>query len=171
MDLYGPKCVECSGFGHIQADCGNLKLAKRKALHATLSDDSSKDQRILALIALHADYEESQSSDEEELREAYGILYFKFTKLRETNQKNVMELNTMKTEKSTLLHKITDLKEKLMDTQLQLQKFSDNKLAQMLTRQKCSFDKTGLEYVATTDASNIASTSKTVFVKRSVLEP
>lgn len=24
-DLYGPKCVECSGFGHIQADCGNFK--------------------------------------------------------------------------------------------------------------------------------------------------
>jgi hypothetical protein len=40
-DLY--KCVKCSGFGHIQANCGNLKQAKRKALHATLSDDSSKD--------------------------------------------------------------------------------------------------------------------------------
>jgi predicted ATP-grasp superfamily ATP-dependent carboligase len=81
---------------------------KRKALHATLSDNSSKDQRIFALIAPHADSEESQSSDEEELKEAYGILYIKFTKLRETNQKNLKELNTMKTEKSTLLQKIMD---------------------------------------------------------------
>jgi hypothetical protein len=41
----------------------------------------------------------------------------------------------------------------------------------MLTRQKCSSDKTGFGYVANTDASNIASTSNTVFVKPSVLEP
>jgi hypothetical protein len=24
-DHYDPKCVECSGIGHIQANCGNLK--------------------------------------------------------------------------------------------------------------------------------------------------
>jgi len=24
-DPRGPRCFECSGFGHIQADCGNLK--------------------------------------------------------------------------------------------------------------------------------------------------
>jgi hypothetical protein len=51
-----------------------------------------------------------------------------------------------------------------MDAQLQLEKFSDKKLAQMLTGQKCSFDKTGLGYVAT-DSSSIASTSRTVFGK------
>lgn len=51
------------------------------------------------LIALHVDFEESQSSDEEELKEAYGILYIKSTKLRETNKNNVMKLNTMKIQK------------------------------------------------------------------------
>jgi hypothetical protein len=40
----------------------------------------------------------------------------------------------------------------------------------MLTGQKCSSDKTGLGYVAT-NSSNIASTSKTVFVKPSSSEP
>jgi hypothetical protein len=50
-------------------------------------------------------------------------------KLRESNQKKVMKLNTMKTERDTLLHKITELGDKLMDAQLQLEKFSDNKLA------------------------------------------
>jgi hypothetical protein len=52
-----------------------------------------------------------------------------------------------------------------MDAQLQLKK-----LAQMLTSQKCISDKTGLGYVAI-DSSNIASTSRTVFVKPSSSEP
>lgn len=30
-DQRGPKCFECSGFGHIQADCGNLKKGKGNA--------------------------------------------------------------------------------------------------------------------------------------------
>lgn len=78
------------------------------------------------------------------------------------------ELNNQKIEKGTLLQKITDLEDKLMEVQLQLEKFSDNKLAQMLTGQKFSSNKTGLRYVATTDASSIASTSKIVFVKPSI---
>jgi hypothetical protein len=40
----------------------------------------------------------------------------------------------------------------------------------MLTGQKCSFDKTGLGYVAT-DSSNVASTFRTVFLKPSRSEP
>jgi hypothetical protein len=40
----GPRCFECSGFGHIRADCGNLKQAKEKAYNATLSDESEEDE-------------------------------------------------------------------------------------------------------------------------------
>jgi hypothetical protein len=72
----------------------------------------------LALIAPHADSEESLSNDEEELKKASRILYIEFPKLTETNQKNVMELKTMKTEKNTLLQKITNLEGKLMDAQV-----------------------------------------------------
>jgi hypothetical protein len=97
-------------------------------------------------------------------------MYMELMKLRESNQKKVIKLNTMKTERDTLLQKITDLKDKLMDAQLQLEKFSENKIAQMLTGHKCSSDKTSLGYVAT-DSSNIASTSKTVFFKPSGSEP
>jgi len=78
-------CVECSGFGHIQADCGNLMQANEKAFHSTLSNDSNKNQRILVLIAPHVDSEESHSSDEEELKEGYRILCIKFKELREIN--------------------------------------------------------------------------------------
>jgi hypothetical protein len=91
-------------------------------------------------------------------------------KLRESNQKKLIKLNTMKTESDTLLQKISDLEDKLMDAQLQLEKFSDNKIAQMLTGQKCLFDKTGLGYVAT-DSPNIAYTSRIVFFKPSGSEP
>jgi hypothetical protein len=34
-----PKSFECSGFGHMRADYGNLKQAKGKAYNATLSDE------------------------------------------------------------------------------------------------------------------------------------
>jgi len=91
-------------------------------------------------------------------------MYMELIKLKESNQKKVIKLNTMKTERDTLLQKITELEDKLMDAQLQLEKFSDNKLAQMLTGQECSSDKTGLGYAAT-NSSNIASTSRTVFMK------
>jgi len=118
--------------------------------------------------ALH-DLYYSEHGDEE-LKEEYCAMYMELMKLRESNQKKVIKLNTMKTERDTLLQKITDLEDKLMDAQLQLEKFSDNKIAQMLTGQKCSSNKTGLRYVAT-DSSNIASTSRTAFLKPSGSEP
>jgi hypothetical protein len=78
----------------------------------------------------------------------------------------------LKTEKSTLLQKTNDLEDELVEAQLQLEKFTDNKLAQMLSGQKCSSNKTSLGFVvATYDVSNIASSSKTVFVKPKVEEP
>jgi len=45
-------------------------------------------------------------------------------------------------------------------------KFSNNKLVQMLSDQKCCFDKSGLGFNKfTTSSSHIASTSRTMFVK------
>jgi hypothetical protein len=90
------------------ANCGNLKQAKEKALNATLSNDSEKEeilgkeQKFMAFITPHADPEEGQSyysksSDKEHLKEAYKVLYIKFMKLREPHQQNVLELNNLKT--------------------------------------------------------------------------
>jgi len=90
-------------------------------------------------------------------------------KLRETRQHHLQELNSLQTEKSSLLLKIQDLEEKLLETQLQLERVTDEKLTYMLSIQKISIDKIGLGYVAS--ASNIPSTSKTVFVKPTVPEP
>jgi len=56
----------------------------------------------------------------------------------------------------------------LLETQLQLEKVTDEKLTRMLSIQKSPNDKTGLGYVAS--SSDVPSSSKTVFVKPTVLE-
>jgi hypothetical protein len=67
-----------------------------------------------------------------------------------------------------LLHKVQELEEKLLETQLQLERVTDEKLTRMLSIQKSPNDKTGLGYVAS--SSDIPSSSKTIFVKPAVLE-
>jgi hypothetical protein len=61
MDPKGPRCFECSGFGHIQADCGNLKKSKGKAYNVTLSDESGEEalesEKCLAFVAPHVEEE------------------------------------------------------------------------------------------------------------------
>jgi hypothetical protein len=45
----------------------------------------------------------------------------------------VLELNSLKTEKTTMLIKINDLEERLLETQLQLERVIDEKLTHMLS--------------------------------------
>jgi hypothetical protein len=89
--------------------------------------------------------------------------------LRETRKQHIHELNSLLTEKSSLLLKIQDLEKKRLETQLQLERVIDEKLTHMLSIQKSLTDKTGLGYVAS--PSDIPSTSRTVFVKPTVPEP
>jgi hypothetical protein len=107
-DPRGPRCCECSGIGHMREDCRNIRHAEGKAFNATHSkseeeETSDMDQKYLAFIAPHEEFEGSQSyysessdKEREELKEAYGLL-------QETNKKNVKELNNLKMEKGTLL--------------------------------------------------------------------
>jgi len=82
-DPRGPRCFECSGFGHIRADCGNLKKGKGKAYNATLSDESKEEapesKKFLAFVAPHVEEKDSYYSDHsdngKELKEAYKTLY------------------------------------------------------------------------------------------------
>jgi hypothetical protein len=79
------------------------------------------------------------------------------------------DLNGLQTEKSSLLLKVQELEEKLLETQLQLERVTDEKLTRMLSIQKSPTNKTGLGYVAS--SSDAPSSSKTVFVKPTVSEP
>jgi len=176
-DPRGPRCFECSGFEHIRADCGNLKKGKGKAYNVTLSDESEEEapesEKFLAFVAPHVEEEDSYYSEHsdngEELNEAYKTLYIECEKLREGRKKHLHDLNNLQTEKSTLLHKIQELEEKLLETQLQLERVTDEKLACMMSIQKSPTNKTGLGYVA--PPTDTPSTSKTVFVKPVVPEP
>jgi hypothetical protein len=97
-DSRGPRCYECSGYGHMRAFCENLKQDKGKSLNTTLSDDSeeeetpSKDPKFLAFTTSYNDPVESRSyysksSGEEDLKEVYKTLFIKFMKLRKVNQR------------------------------------------------------------------------------------
>jgi hypothetical protein len=168
----GPRCFECSGFGHIRADYGNLRKGKGKAYNVTLGDESEEEapesEKFLAFVAPHVEEKDSyyskHSNNEEELKEAYKTLYIEYKKLREGRKQHLNDLNNLQTEKSSLLLKVQELEEKLLETQLQLERVTDEKLTRILSIQKRPTDKTSLRYVA-------PSSSKTVFVKPTVSEP
>jgi hypothetical protein len=63
--------------------------------------------------------------------------------LREVNQLHVKKLNNLESERSKLIEKIICLEDELIESQMQLEKISNDKLVQMLKGQKCSFDQTG----------------------------
>jgi hypothetical protein len=176
-DPKGPKCFECSGFGHIQAGCGNLKKGKGKAYNVTLSDELEEEEapeseKFLAFVAPLVEEEDSyyseHSDDGEELNEVYKTLYIEFKKLREGRKQHIHDLNSLQTKKSSLLRKIQELDEKLQETQLQLERVTNEKLTHMLSIQKSPTDKIGLGYVA--PPYDTPSTFRTVFVKPAVPE-
>jgi hypothetical protein len=102
-DPRGPRCYECAGFGHIRADCENLKQGKGKAYNATLSDESEEEEaleqeKFLAFVALHIEEEDPYSEhndDGEELKEAYKTHYIEFEKLRECLKQHIHDLNSL----------------------------------------------------------------------------
>jgi len=98
------------------------------------------------------------------MQSAYQLQYVEFLKLREKYKQQILELNSLMTEKTSMLIKINDLEERLLETQLQLEKVSDEKLTHMLSIHKCPNDKTGLGYVPTS-IFDTPSTSKTIFVR------
>jgi len=112
-DPRGSICYECSGFGHIRANCGNLKQGKGKDYNTTLSDESEEEEapekeKFLAFVALHVEEEDSYleySDDGEELKEAYKTLYIVFEKLREGRKQHIHDLNSLQIEKSSLCGK------------------------------------------------------------------
>jgi len=92
------------------------------------------------------------------MQSAYQLQYVDFLKLREKYKQQVQELNSLRTEKTSILIKINDLEERLPETQLQLERVLDKKLIHMLSIHKCPTNKNGLGYVS-------PSTSQTIFVK------
>jgi hypothetical protein len=53
--------------------------------------------------------------------------------LREKYKQQVQELNSLRIEKTTMLIKINDLENRLLETQLQFERLTDEKLTHMLS--------------------------------------
>jgi hypothetical protein len=106
----------------------------------TLNDESEEEEalgqeKFLAFVAPLVEEEDSYYSghneeDGEEFKEAYKTLYVE--KLREARKQHIHEINSLQIEKSSLLLKIQGLEEKLQETQLQLERVTDEKLTHML---------------------------------------
>jgi hypothetical protein len=111
-DPRGPRCFECSGFGHIRVDCGNLKKGKGKAYNVTLNDESkekaTESKKFLVFVAPLVEEEDSYYSEHsdngDELNEAYKTLYVEYEKLKEGRNQHLHDLNSLQTEKSSLLN-------------------------------------------------------------------
>jgi ABC-type phosphate transport system auxiliary subunit len=67
------------------------------------------------------------------MQSAYQLQYVEFLKLREKYKQLVLELNSLRTEKTSMLIKIKDLEDRLLETQLQLEIVSDDKPTHMLS--------------------------------------
>jgi hypothetical protein len=102
-DPRGPRCFECSRFGYIRADCGNLKKDKGKAYNVTLNDESEEEapesKKFLTFVAPLVEEEDSYYSEHsdngDELNEAYKTLYVEYEKLREGRKQHLHDLNSL----------------------------------------------------------------------------
>jgi hypothetical protein len=90
----------------------------------TLSDESEEEtpesEKFLAFVAPLVEEEDSYYSEHsdngDELKEAYKTLYVEYEKLRERRKQHLHDLNSLQTEKSSLLLRIQELEEKLLET-------------------------------------------------------
>jgi hypothetical protein len=137
-DHHGPRCYECSGYGHIRFNCSNLKNSKGKALNVTLSDDSDydkidetpgKDSNYLAFTASYDSSHESnnyysensESEDEQnEIKSIYNKLFVKYFELRNLNKQHVKRLNEFEIKRSKLIEKVKCLEDELSESQSHL---------------------------------------------------
>jgi len=96
-------CGQIAGISSMHKERLSTSLSVTEEEEETLG----KDPKFLAFTTSHNDLESKsyypESSDEDDLKEAYKTLFIKFVKLRETHQKNVLELNMLKIEKNALL--------------------------------------------------------------------
>jgi hypothetical protein len=124
---------------------------------------------VASLVEEEDSYYSEHSDNGEELNEAYKTLYVEYEKLREGHKQHLHDLNSLQAEKSSLLRKIQELQEKLLETQLQLERVTNEKLTHMLSIQKSPTNKTGLRYLA--PPTDTPHTSMTIFVKPAVPDP
>jgi hypothetical protein len=124
-DPRGPKCYECSGYGHLRKDCANLMSNKpnnKKAFNITMSDT---DEEVLDdspnYVAFGASYDSNDSNQSEvqsayenesnrvsDLQNSFDNLKENFSTPRNTNLKIVKDVKNLELERDNLLKELSD---------------------------------------------------------------
>jgi hypothetical protein len=124
-DPRGPKCYECSGYGHLHKNCANLMSNKpndKKAFNITMSDTDEEvlddSPNYVAFVASY-DSDDSNQSDVKsvydnesnrvsDLQNSCDNLRENFSTLRNTNLKIVKDVKKLELERDNLLKELTD---------------------------------------------------------------
>ncbi|GAA0139418.1 hypothetical protein LIER_35084 [Lithospermum erythrorhizon] len=152
----GIQCIECEGFGHIQAECPNYVKRQSKNYYTTLTDDDSEDEeeKVSNFVAFTAQSEppiddslpdkskDEEAMTEEELLEDYKLLYSKWTELTMIYTKAKTEKGRLKKEIEKLLKIVEDRDEEIKGLNVQL----TNILEEILVIGKNVGDTTGIGY-------------------------
>jgi hypothetical protein len=124
-DPRGPKCYECSGYGHLRKDCANLMSNKsndKKAFNITMSDTDEEvldDSPNCVAFGVSYDFDDSNQSDGKsdsdnesnrvsDLQNSFDNLKENFSTLRNTNLKIVKDVKNLELERDNLLKELSD---------------------------------------------------------------
>jgi regulator of replication initiation timing len=124
-DPRGPKCYECSGYGHLCKDCANLisnKPNDKKAFNITMSDTDEEvpdDSPNYVAFGISYDSDDSNQSDDKstsdnesnrvsELQNSFDNLRKKFSTIRNSNLKLVKDVKNLELEMDNLLKELSD---------------------------------------------------------------
>jgi hypothetical protein len=174
VEKKGIQCFECSGFGHVQKECPNYLKKKRQAFATCWSEDGSDNdeeeatENQVAFTSVKgatrsnwADVADDVSEDD--TAERLEILEEKWTELLRVNKKNILDKDSLISEKERLKKELDEANLKLKDIEeiqenqtAELKQFKElfkllrnsgsEALDQILASGKSSKDHTGLGY-------------------------
>jgi hypothetical protein len=124
-DPRGPKCYECSGYGHLRKDCANLMSNKpndKKAFNITMSDTDEEvldDSPNYVAFGVSYDSDDSNQSDGKsdsdnestrvsDLQNSFDNLRKNFSTIRNTNLKLIKDVQNLELKRDNLLKELSD---------------------------------------------------------------
>lgn len=120
----GVQCRECGGYGHIRADCENLKNKGQKSLTITWSDEEVEDEQDTEITSNYVPFTgmlstaepvNDEAIEEQDDQSEYDVLYNKWIHLLEINQDLIHEKSTLEAFCTDLEIKNNDLHQKMTE--------------------------------------------------------
>ncbi|XP_057444286.1 uncharacterized protein LOC130736472 [Lotus japonicus] len=153
----GVQCHECEGFGHIRTECATYLKKQKKGMVTTWSDDESDTEgedvtanRVTSFM-VRCDSDDGDSDKEisdEELAEAYKLLYTKWKEACIYGQQQKKQVFELQAEKKKLTEEVALLNSKMegMTKSIRMMSKSTDILDEILDVGKNAGDKTGIGF-------------------------